>query len=125
MKVSCTALAIMSGTWTCSPSSRPRTRTSSWLLAIRVVDLSDEHAQSQIIAWWQRHTESGGEGLVFKPLDWIVHGKRGLVQPAVKCRGREYLRIIYGPEYTTPHNLERLRPRRLPSSAGWRCASSP
>ena len=23
-----------------------------------------------------------------------------------------YLRIIYGPEYTTPHNLERLRPRR-------------
>ena len=84
----------------------------------QVVDLSDEHAQSQIIAWWQRHTESGGEGLVFKPLDWIVHGKRGLVQPAVKCRGREYLRIIYGPEYTTPHNLERLRPRGLSVKRG-------
>jgi protein phosphatase len=40
-------------------------------------------------------------------------GRRGVVQPAVKCRGREYLRIIYGPEYTDPGNLERLRKRGL------------
>ena len=33
------------------------------------------------------------------------------LQPAVKCRGREYLRIIYGPEYTLPEHLERLRER--------------
>jgi PNKP (polynucleotide 5'-kinase/3'-phosphatase) family adenylyltransferase-like protein len=35
------------------------------------------------------------------------------VQRAVKCRGREYLRIIYGPEYTAPEHLERLRSRGL------------
>ena len=48
-----------------------------------------------------------------KPLDFVARGSRGLVQPAVKCRGREYLRIIYGPEYTEPGNLERLRKRGL------------
>ena len=55
----------------------------------------------------------GGEGVVVKPLDFVTRGKRGLVQPAVKCRGREYLRIIYGPEYAAPENLERLRSRGL------------
>jgi len=48
-----------------------------------------------------------------KPLEFVVRGPRGLVQPAIKCRGREYLRIIYGPEYTAPANIERLRARRL------------
>jgi hypothetical protein len=28
-------------------------------------------------------------------------------------RGREYLRIIYGPDYTLPANLARLRERNL------------
>jgi hypothetical protein len=36
-----------------------------------------------------------------------------LVQPGIKCRGREYLRIIYGPDYTEPENLRRLRRRAL------------
>ena len=49
--------------------------------------------------------------MVIKPLDFITRGRKGLVQPAVKCRGPEYLRIIYGPEYTLPENLERLRDR--------------
>jgi len=31
----------------------------------------------------------------------------------VKCRGREYLRIIYGPEYTAAEHLDRLRQRGL------------
>jgi protein phosphatase len=51
--------------------------------------------------------------MVVKPLDFIVQGRRGIIQPAVKCRGREYLRIIYGPEYTLPENLARLRSRGL------------
>jgi protein phosphatase len=51
--------------------------------------------------------------MVIKPLTFIARGRRGLVQPALKCRGREYLRIIYGPEYTLPENLERLRSRGL------------
>ena len=51
--------------------------------------------------------------MVVKPFDFVVNGSKGLTQPAVKCRGREYLRIIYGPEYTMPANLERLRKRGL------------
>ena len=51
--------------------------------------------------------------MVVKPLEFFARNRRGLIQPAVKCRGREYLRIIYGPEYTAPENLERLRSRGL------------
>ena len=77
------------------------------------VDLTDNTSQTEAIQRWEELTGQGGEGTVLKPLDFIVQGKRGLVQPAVKCRGREYLRIIYGPEYTLPRNLERLRSRGL------------
>ena len=58
-------------------------------------------------------TGRGGEGMVIKPSEWIVRGKKGLVQPAVKCRGKEYLRIIYGPDYDSNENLPRLRSRSL------------
>ena len=54
-----------------------------------------------------------GEGMVVKPLEFVVRGPKGLVQPAVKCRGREYLRIIYGPDYTADEHLGRLRSRGL------------
>ena len=77
------------------------------------VDVTDDTSQTEAIQRWEELTDNGGEGTVIKPLDFIVQGKRGLVQPAVKCRGREYLRIIYGPEYTLPRNLERLRSRGL------------
>ena len=77
------------------------------------VDLTDDASQTAAVRRWEELTAQGGEGAVIKPLDFIVQGKRGLVQPAVKCRGREYLRIIYGPEYTLPQNLERLRTRGL------------
>jgi protein phosphatase len=79
----------------------------------RVVDLADEASEAQATAWWEELTGRGGEGMVVKPLEWVVRGARGLIQPALKCRGREYLRIIYGPEYTAPENLERLRARGL------------
>ena len=54
-----------------------------------------------------------GEGMVAKPLNFIAEGRRGITQPAIKCRGPEYLRIIYGPEYLLPGNLERLRSRNV------------
>jgi protein phosphatase len=78
-----------------------------------VVDLEDPGSTTAGIRWWEELTDAGGEGMVVKPFDAIVRGRRGLVQPGVKVRGREYLRIIYGPEYTAPHNLERLRERSL------------
>ena len=77
------------------------------------VDLTDEKSEAAGIRQWEELTAAGGEGIVIKPMDFVVQGKRGLVQPAVKCRGREYLRIIYGPEYTLPKHLERLRARGL------------
>jgi len=51
--------------------------------------------------------------MVVKPLEFVARTQRGLVQQAIKCREKEYLRIIYGPEYTSPENLERLRARGL------------
>ncbi len=78
-----------------------------------LVDVNDDASVEQGIRWWQELTGQGGEGMVVKPLDFIVQGKRGLIQPAVKCRGPEYLRIIYGPEYDVPENLARLRSRGL------------
>ncbi len=83
-----------------------------------VVDLTDEQSLAKGIDWWTSLTDKGGEGMVVKPTDFIVHGKRGLAQPAVKCRGREYLRIIYGPEYTAPEHLDRLRSRGLGRKRG-------
>ena len=77
---------------------------------IKVTDPIDVEAG---IEWWQQLTGTGGEGMVVKALDFIVRSKKGLVQPAVKCRGTEYLRIIYGPEYDAPENLPRLRSRNL------------
>lgn len=79
----------------------------------RIVDVTDQASEAEGVAWWTQLTERGGEGMVVKPLDFILRGKRGLAQPAVKCRGREYLRIIYGPDYTNEANLTRLRSRGL------------
>ena len=78
-----------------------------------VVDVTDPASQEAGVSWWEELTGSGGEGMVVKPLDFVARGSRGLVQPALKCRGREYLRIIYGPEYTRPEHLERLRSRNV------------
>jgi len=83
-------------------SQRP---TCSWT--------TDPASEEAGIRWWTDLTARGGEGMVVKPLDFIARGRRGLAQPDVKCRGREYLRIIYGPEYTVQDNLERLRARGL------------
>jgi protein phosphatase len=79
----------------------------------KVIDVFDEDQVADVVSWWTMLTGQGGEGMVIKPYDFITTGKKGLVQPAVKCRGREYLRIIYGPEYVAPENMERLRNRGL------------
>ncbi|KJH72303.1 polynucleotide kinase-phosphatase [Aliterella atlantica] len=79
----------------------------------QVVDVNDSSSTETAIAWWEELTSQGGEGIVVKPLDFVVKNDRFLVQPAVKCRGREYLRIIYGAEYTATENLDRLRSRGL------------
>ena len=65
------------------------------------------------IAWWEELTGAGGEGMVVKPAANLTRTAKGLAQPGLKVRGQEYLRLIYGPDYTEPANFERLRDRNL------------
>ncbi|MBZ0315643.1 MAG: polynucleotide kinase-phosphatase [Anaerolineae bacterium] len=81
--------------------------------AYKIVDVTNPDSQAEGVRWWEEMTGQGGEGMVVKPLDFIVKGRYGILQPAMKVRGREYLRIIYGPEYTAPEQIVRLRSRGL------------
>lgn len=76
-----------------------------------VVEAADERSCAAGVAWWDGLTAAGGEGMVVKPLDNLVRGPKGLVQPGLKVRGREYLRIIYGADYTDTATLDRLKKR--------------
>jgi protein phosphatase len=78
-----------------------------------VVDTTSPESVATATDWWTELTDSGGEGMVVKPAANLARGRKGLIQPGLKVRGREYLRIIYGPDYTEPVNLERLRGRGL------------
>ena len=77
----------------------------------RTVDVDDAGEVAECTRWWEQRTTAGAEGMVVKPLEGVVTTSRGTVQPALKVRGREYLRIIYGPEYTTPWQIGQLRRR--------------
>jgi protein phosphatase len=79
----------------------------------RKLNPADDQAVQEACRWWEELTSSGGEGMVVKPLQWLQKGRRSYVQPAMKVRGREYLRIIYGPEYLRPEHLSRLAERRV------------
>jgi protein phosphatase len=76
-------------------------------------DTADPASTAAATDWWLALTEAGGEGMVVKPADGLVRGPKGIVQPGLKVRGREYLRLIYGPDYTEPANLARLRSRSV------------
>ena len=78
-----------------------------------IVETQNDENVNDVIQWWTELTEKGGEGMVVKPYDFVSYGKEGLLQPAVKCRGSEHLRIIYGAEYDTPENMARLKNRGL------------
>jgi protein phosphatase len=101
--------------WHMETAARLCAKDPARLLAtpFRVVETHNEAQVAAATAWWTDLVQAGGEGMVVKPREWIVRGPKGLVQPALKCRGPEYLRIIYGPEYLQPENLERLRTRAV------------
>lgn len=79
----------------------------------KIINLTQENEFAEGVSWWEELTAKGGEGMVVKSFEFVAKTSRGVVQPAVKCRGPEYLRIIYGPEYTTEEHLVRLRSRGL------------
>jgi polynucleotide kinase-phosphatase len=81
--------------------------------SFKIITLHDPSSYEEAVNWWLDLTKKGGEGMVVKPFDFIATGKEGILQPAIKCRGSEYLRIIYGPEYDLPENITRLKNRGL------------
>ncbi len=89
--------------------AEPMLKTTGW----KVFDGANAEDRRQVVEWWSQHTAAGGEGMVIKPNAFLVRGDRGIIQPAMKVRGRDYLRIIYGPDYDMPQNIERLRQRGL------------
>ena len=91
-------------------AAAPDLITETRRLAVRT---SDPGSAAAATRWWEELTAAGGEGMVVKPAANLTHGAKGLVQPGLKVRGREYLRLIYGPDYTEPANLDRLRQRAL------------
>lgn len=63
--------------------------------------------------FWHRVAEEGGEGIVVKPLHPTAFLPSGrYIQPALKCRTKDYLRLIYGINYLEKDNFEFLRHRR-------------
>lgn len=79
----------------------------------KTVELGNKASEQEAIDWWTQLTGDGGEGIVVKPSEYATQDQNGLLQPAIKCRGKEYLRIIYSPEYTLPENIERLLNRNI------------
>jgi len=84
----------------------------------KVVELDDEASVQDATEWWLTLTGKGGEGIVVKSYNFIERDGKGLIQPAIKIRGKEYLRIIYGPEYTATENIIRLKSRGLNAKRG-------
>ena len=77
------------------------------------VDLTLPESLTEATSWWQRLTDAGAEGMVVKPMAFTARHQDRLIQPALKARGSEYLRLIYGPEYSLPEQLARLKTRSL------------
>ena len=75
--------------------------------------MTDADSQAAGVRWWEALTAAGGEGMVVKPMSFVARGRKGLVQPGIKCRGHDYLRMVYGPEYADPGQIDRLRSRSL------------
>ena len=102
-------------TWHLDLCDRLVAAGDGWLTSTArfAVDVTDEDSRSAAVAWWEQLTDRGGEGMVVKPIGFVADGRKGLAQPGIKCRGREYLRLIYGPEYAEPGQIERLRARSL------------
>lgn len=86
-------------------------KMTRWLEVSLVSPESIAHAMQ----WWLELTDQGGGGMVVKPLYPLVQGDKGYVQPGMKCRSKEYLRLVYGPGYTQPEHLQRLKKRNLRS----------
>jgi hypothetical protein len=63
---------------------------------------------------WKDECKLGLEGFVIKPKDKMVYTKNGyLIQPALKVRGIDYLRIIYGENYLEKEVFNIVKNRKV------------
>lgn len=86
-------------------------KDSSLFVTTEYKTISDAASELEVITWWEEMTKEGHEGIVIKPEFYIPTSRGRLIQPAIKVRGRKYLHIIYGMDYLSPANLERLKKR--------------
>ncbi|WP_079526525.1 AAA family ATPase [Solibacillus isronensis] len=84
---------------------------SSLFIATEYRLIESEQDEQEVINWWKDMTENGHEGIVIKPFDFLAYHNGKLLQPAIKVRGREYLRIIYGMDYTNDVTMKKLKQR--------------
>jgi len=76
------------------------------------VNLNDPSSMRDEIFDWESYCANGGEGKVYKPIDTVNYSPSGyLIQPMMKVRGRNYLRIIYGMDYLEPEIFEIVKKR--------------
>jgi PNKP adenylyltransferase domain, ligase domain len=91
----------------------------------RQVDVTDAVSVEEATQWWQELTGRGGEGMVVKPLDFIVRGRRGLTQPAVKCRGPvNTCELSMGLNTCFPRTWSVCAVVRFPPSVPWHSVNS-
>ncbi len=86
--------------------------------AYKIADLEDEKTCEAVIDWWLEMDAKGKEGIVIKPTQFISYNERKLIIPMLNCFGREFLRLIYGGDYTETGHLIRLRDRPLFTNSG-------
>lgn len=103
---------------TTAPNAEATCPASIVPTAYRIVNLADPESVASATVWWSDLTASGGEGIVVKPRQFVATGANGLIQPAIKCRGREHQRGIHGHEHETPGRQCRHRSRDLGRKRG-------
>lgn len=81
------------------------------------INLKDKSTMDHSVEQWEKYCINGlGEGFVYKPMNFKNISSSGyLIQPALKVRGPEYLRIIYGIDYLDEEYFKKLTFRKISS----------
>jgi trans-aconitate methyltransferase len=82
--------------------------------SIKIVNLENKNATKESFDRWVKFCETGGEGFVYKPLDFITHtDNMYILQPAVKVRGKKYLQMVYGIDYLEKDYFSKVTKRSI------------
>ena len=79
-----------------------------------IIDLYSRSDQEEAVKAWKKYCANGGEGYVIKPVDPVLFMNNGyFIQPALKVRGKDYLRLIYGIDYLDPDYFAKVTYRKV------------